>query len=74
MAALSTMNDLDSTMLPSAAGYRPQLSKFSAIMMDRNTRSTHEAASATRLPCWMRSSAGPMTGATTANGATVISR
>src|SRR5271166_1246349 len=37
-------------------------------------RSANEAASATRRPCCRRSSAGPMSGAITANGAMVINR
>ena len=37
-------------------------------------RSMNDAASATRRPCCSRSSAGPMRGAITANGAMVISR
>src|SRR5262249_41826333 len=37
-------------------------------------RRTNEVASATRRPCCSRSSAGPMSGAITANGAIVINR
>src|SRR3979490_1069360 len=37
-------------------------------------RNMNEVASATRRPCCSRSSAGPISGATTANGAMVINR
>src|SRR5215213_719533 len=37
-------------------------------------RNMNEVASATRRPCWSRSSAGPISGAMTANGAIVITR
>src|SRR5688572_8461950 len=74
IADLSTVNDLDRTMLPSAAGYSSQLSKFSAITTASPTRSTQDAARASLRPRWILSSNGPITGAINANGATVISR
>ena len=40
----------------------------------RAVRSANEVASAKRRPCCSRSSAGPISGAMTANGAIVISR
>ncbi|GAA0511611.1 hypothetical protein GCM10009545_12030 [Saccharopolyspora thermophila] len=74
IAALSTPKDFDSTMQPSAAGYSIQLSKCNAITAASSTRTPNDAASASRRPCCNRSSAGPITGAISANGATVISR
>ena len=44
-------------------------------MTTANTaRPANDTASAARLPRCSRSSSGPITGATTANGATVIAR
>ncbi|MCP2332543.1 hypothetical protein [Actinoalloteichus caeruleus] len=73
-APRSTPNDLDMITQPNAAGYSTQPSGFRAITTTSRARAAKDAPSAYRLPCWIRSSAGPTTGATTANGATVISR
>ena len=74
IAAFSTLNDLDSTSMPSAHGYSTQESKFSAITTASRARAKLDAASAIRRPCCSLSSAGPISGAMTANGATVINR
>ena len=73
-ADLSTVNDLDSTIRPSAAGYRPQSSKCSAMITAISAWPSEDTHIASRLPRWILSSAGPITGATSANGAIVISR
>ena len=74
MAALRTLNDLDSTNMPSAQGYSTQESKFSAMTIASRALAKLDAPSAIRRPCCSLSSAGPISGAMTANGATVISR
>ena len=73
-AAFKTVKDLDSTIFPSAAGYSSQVSKLSAMTRHMSAWPNDAAHMASRRPRWNRSSIGPITGATNANGATVISR
>jgi hypothetical protein len=73
-AAFSTVKDLDSTIFPSAAGYSSQVSKLAAMTTHIRPWPIEAAHMASRRPRWMRSSIGPITGASSANGATVISR
>lgn len=73
-ADFSTVNDFDSTIMPSAAGYRPQSLKCSAMIAAIRPWPSEDTHIASLRPRWIRSSAGPITGATSANGAIVMSR
>jgi hypothetical protein len=70
----STLNPLLSTSTPSAAAYSARPSWWTAITTASTARPARLPASAQRRPRCSRSSAGPITGATTANGAIVTSR
>ena len=74
MDALTTPNVLDSTSMPNASGYNSHESKFSARITASTARRVKVSDTVSRLPLRRRSRAGPITGAITANGATVTSR
>ncbi len=76
-AARSTPNALDSTSTPNAAGRNVTWSLCGsalAIAQHSSARITNVLAIAYRRTCRARSSAGPISGATSANGAIVTTR
>lgn len=76
-AARSTPNAFDSTSTPNAAGRNVTWSPCGsalAIAQHSSARITNVLAIAYRRTCRARSSAGPISGATSANGAIVTTR
>ena len=70
-----TRNALEATRQPSAAGNsHSELSSTSASTQHRKARRARVTPIAQRRPCRNRSRKGPISGATTANGAMVSSR
>ena len=72
--ALTTPKVLDSTSIPSARGYSSQESKLSARITASTARRVKVNDTVRRRPLRSRSRAGPITGAISANGATVTRR
>ncbi len=74
MDALTTPKVLDNTSMPRASGYSSQESKLSARITASTARRVKVSETVSRRPPRRRSRAGPITGAISANGATVTSR
>ncbi len=75
-ALRTTPYAFDDTSTPSAAGYSssPPPATAPDIITASTARASIEPAIAARRPCGTRSSSGPTTGASSANGASVTAR
>lgn len=75
-ALLTTPYAFEATRTPRAAGYSSMLPVTTAPDSSRamNARAMNAPAIAARRPCGRRSRRGPMTGASSVNGAIVIAR
>ncbi len=75
-ALRTTPYALEATSTPSATGYSwsPPVATASAIVSASSARASIAPAIAARRPCGTRSSSGPTTGASSANGAMVTAR
>ncbi len=71
---LATALPFDSTSATNARGNRSTESSWPTIRKQTSARPKHPAAMSVRRPARLRSSAGPITGATTEKGASVSTR